>query len=105
RYYLWDDTLTHSTSSYNLVNRHVKIVVTSGSSISLDSILDLSTVTSTSEHKVQVINDAGGNLDINTAEKSNFAGTYTAFDGVQAKFLIDRDGDGNINVGSAGVYA
>ena len=88
-----------------MVNKHVKITVTSGSSISLDSILDLTTVGAVTEHKVQVYNNTGVTLAITTSEKSNFAGSYSIFDGVHTKFLIDKDGDGAINIGNAGVYA
>jgi hypothetical protein len=105
RYYLWDNTLTQSTSNYDLTNKYVKITVSSGTSISLDSILDLTKVTSTSEHKVQVVNSTGVNLDITTAQKNNFAGTYTISNGSQTKFIIDKDGDNAINIGNAGVYA
>jgi hypothetical protein len=105
RYYLWDNTLTHTSSNYDLTNKYVKITVSSGTSISLDSILDLTKVTSTNEHKVQVVNSTGVNLSITTAQKNNFAGTYTISNGSQTKFIIDRDGDNAINIGNAGVYA
>lgn len=107
-----DATLTQATSAYNITGKDVRITLSSGTTGSMNTFIDMSTV-GQEGNIVEVKNEAGANYTITTTSLSNFiGGSYIIPNGGVAEFFVRRnlltttfDQTTHIHVGNAGAYS
>jgi hypothetical protein len=107
-----DATLTQATSAFDIDGKDVRITLSTGTSGSLNTFIDMATV-NYEGNRVEILNSSGDNYTITTTSLSNFiGGSYVIPDGAQAVFYLTRnlltttfDQDTHIYVGNAGAYS
>jgi len=99
----WDLTLTQATSGFDLAGKNVKITVSSGSSIALDTILSYTNMTYLSESRIEVLNSTGGLLDVTTTQKNTFGGSFKSIPNTQyVRFIANKNSAGVTEISYAG---
>lgn len=99
----WDLTLTQATSGFDLNGKNVKITVSSGTAIALDTILSYTNMTNLSESRIEVLNSTGGALEVNTTQKNTFDGSFKNILNTQyVRFLATKNGAGVVEISYAG---
>jgi len=107
-----DATLTQATSAYNIDGKDVRITLSSGTTGSINTFIDMATV-GKEGHIVEIKNSTGGNYTITTTSLSNFiGGSYVIPNGGVAEFFVRRNllttafnQTTHIHVGNAGAYS
>ena len=99
-------TGTQASSSVDITNKNIHITVgASGGNISLDTIIDETTIdTNGTQHLIKVTNNDGAAITISTTEPNNFGDSYPLNNGANTTFALWKDNTGVIQYGNAGEY-
>jgi hypothetical protein len=99
-------TGTQASSNLDITNKHIHVTVgVSGGNISLDTIIDETTIdTYGTQHLIKVTNNDGATITISTTEPNNFGDSYPLNNGANTTFALWKDNTGVIQYGNAGEY-